>query len=105
MREHDYMSLIMFLFFILVPSAEPSTFVPPPVLKSDQDINSWTCSYHQKVWMRTELQSLGLWPGSHHMIKPGNASPSTARAHRYCVNSPITELLSAPSILHLETRE
>lgn len=70
MCENDYISLIMFLFFILVLTAGTSAFVAPP---ADQDISTRTCSYHQKVWMKTELQSLGLWPGSHHMLKPGNA--------------------------------
>ncbi|XP_016430772.1 uncharacterized protein LOC107757724 [Sinocyclocheilus rhinocerous] len=55
------------------PHTGPSVFVAPPAQRPDQDISTWTCSYHQKVWMKTELQSLGLWPGSHHMLKPGNA--------------------------------
>ncbi|XP_016333475.1 uncharacterized protein LOC107681667, partial [Sinocyclocheilus anshuiensis] len=55
------------------PHTGPSVVVAPPARRPDQDISSWTCSYHQKEWMKTELQSLGLWPGSHHMLKPGNA--------------------------------
>ncbi|TWW54600.1 hypothetical protein D4764_0132030 [Takifugu flavidus] len=31
------------------------------------------CSQHQKLWMRTELQQLGLWPGSRPVYNPGNA--------------------------------
>lgn len=59
--------------FILVATVGSSVFGAPPVQRQNQDISNWTCSHHQKVWMRTELQSLGLWPGFHHMIKPGNA--------------------------------
>ncbi|XP_016340714.1 uncharacterized protein LOC107687771 [Sinocyclocheilus anshuiensis] len=55
------------------PHTGPSVFVAPPAQRPDLDISTWTCSYHQKVWMKTGLQSLGLWPGSHHMLKPGNA--------------------------------
>ena len=82
MCENDYMSLIMFLFFILFPTAGSSTFVPPLAQRSDQDIRGWTCSYHQKVWMRTELRSLGLWLGSHHKLKPGNALSPTKLVDR-----------------------
>ncbi|KAJ3583313.1 hypothetical protein NHX12_026808, partial [Muraenolepis orangiensis] len=32
--------------------------------ESSDDMTSWSCSQHQKLWMRTELQDLGLWPGS-----------------------------------------
>ncbi|XP_058490221.1 uncharacterized protein LOC131462741 isoform X2 [Solea solea] len=53
------------------PHTEPPAFAPP--LAADQDINSWSCSHHQKIWMRTELQSLGLWPGFQHMLGPGHA--------------------------------
>ncbi|XP_070407888.1 uncharacterized protein [Nothobranchius furzeri] len=36
-------------------------------------MNSWSCSQHQKLWMRTELQDLGLWPGSRPVRIVGNA--------------------------------
>nr|XP_043887199.1 uncharacterized protein LOC122772949 isoform X1 [Solea senegalensis]XP_043887200.1 uncharacterized protein LOC122772949 isoform X1 [Solea senegalensis] len=53
--------------------AEPPALASPLAQTADQDINSWSCSHHQKIWMRTELQSLGLWPGFQHMLKPGHA--------------------------------
>lgn len=37
---------------------------PPPQLSYDHDIRQWKCSQKQKIWMKTELESLGLWPGS-----------------------------------------
>ncbi|TWW62976.1 hypothetical protein D4764_04G0016230 [Takifugu flavidus] len=55
------------LYFILVPIAP----VPMPV--PDHDMSKWICSQHQKLWMRTELQQLGLWPGSRPVHHPGNA--------------------------------
>ncbi|XDV45271.1 hypothetical protein PO909_013391 [Leuciscus waleckii] len=30
-----------------------------------QDISHWNCSLHQRIWMKTEMESMGLWPGSH----------------------------------------
>ncbi|XP_056884898.1 uncharacterized protein LOC130523569 [Takifugu flavidus] len=39
----------------------------------DHDMSKWICSQHQKLWMRTELQQLGLWPGSRPVHNPGNA--------------------------------
>ncbi|KAJ3583302.1 hypothetical protein NHX12_028166, partial [Muraenolepis orangiensis] len=41
--------------------------------ESSDDMTSWSCSQHQKLWMRTELQDLGLWPGSPPVRNPGNA--------------------------------
>ncbi|KAI4831466.1 hypothetical protein KUCAC02_001006 [Chaenocephalus aceratus] len=29
-----------------------------------QDVAHWNCSHQQKIWMKTELETLGLWPGS-----------------------------------------
>ncbi|KAL1268825.1 hypothetical protein QQF64_034188 [Cirrhinus molitorella] len=37
---------------------------PPPQLSYDHDIRHWKCSQHQKIWMKTELESMGRWPGS-----------------------------------------
>ncbi|XP_034528991.1 uncharacterized protein LOC117804752 isoform X2 [Notolabrus celidotus] len=63
-----------------VPSAHPPVPVPVPVSvpvpvhdhDHDHDMSSWSCSHHQKLWMRTELQDLGLWPGSCPVRNPGN---------------------------------
>ncbi|XP_058478309.1 uncharacterized protein LOC131451766 isoform X1 [Solea solea] len=55
------------------PPTEPPALASPLAQTADEDINSWSCSHHQKIWMRTELQSLGLWPGFQHMLKPGPA--------------------------------
>ncbi|TWW54596.1 hypothetical protein D4764_0131990 [Takifugu flavidus] len=49
----------------------PIAPVPMPV--PDHDMSKWICSQHQKLWMRTELQQLGLWPGSRPVHNPGNA--------------------------------
>lgn len=62
-----------FFIFIPVPTAAPSDFAPPPAQRADQDVSSWTFSHQQKVWMMTEVQSLGLWPGFHHKILRGHA--------------------------------
>ncbi|RVE58524.1 hypothetical protein OJAV_G00210220 [Oryzias javanicus] len=46
------------------PSAEVH-YTPPPVLPANEDdIHHWNCSDQQRIWMKTELQSMGLWPGS-----------------------------------------
>lgn len=63
------MSLIV--SFFLIPTADPTAFAPQPAQTHDQDTKSLTSSSHQRMWMRTELQSLELWPGSHHKLKPG----------------------------------
>ncbi|XP_052440136.1 uncharacterized protein LOC127979056 isoform X2 [Carassius gibelio] len=54
-----------------VPSAQPPVPVLLPV--HDHDMSSWSCSQHQKLWMRMELQDLGLWPGSRPVRNPGNS--------------------------------
>ncbi|KAJ3584022.1 hypothetical protein NHX12_014519 [Muraenolepis orangiensis] len=53
-----------------VPSAQPVVPVPLP---RDHDVTNWSCSQHQKLWMRTELQDLGLWPGSRPVRNPRKA--------------------------------
>ncbi|KAJ8376818.1 hypothetical protein SKAU_G00073980 [Synaphobranchus kaupii] len=56
------------------PSAA-ATSVPLPTVSSapaqlasvpsyDQEVSKWNCSLHQRIWMKTELEALGLWPGS-----------------------------------------
>ncbi|RVE64370.1 hypothetical protein OJAV_G00125310 [Oryzias javanicus] len=36
----------------------------PPLPCYDQDVSSWNCSPQQRIWMKTEMEALGLWPGS-----------------------------------------
>ncbi|XP_039866223.1 uncharacterized protein LOC120720565 [Simochromis diagramma] len=54
------------------PSAQPA--VPVPVAGYEYDLSSWNCSPHQQLWMKTELQDLGLWPGSRPVRHAGNAT-------------------------------
>ncbi|KAM6936641.1 uncharacterized protein PEZ65_006699 [Lycodopsis pacificus] len=45
------------------PLAVPTR--PPPQLPGyDHEVSQWTCSQQQRIWMKTELESMGLWPGS-----------------------------------------
>ncbi|XP_034419483.1 uncharacterized protein LOC117751652 isoform X1 [Cyclopterus lumpus] len=45
------------------PIAVPTC--PPPQLPGyDHDVSQWNCSQQQRIWMKTELESMGLWPGS-----------------------------------------
>ncbi|XP_039667714.1 uncharacterized protein LOC120565766 isoform X2 [Perca fluviatilis] len=37
-----------------------------------QDVAQWNCSHQQKIWMKTELEALGLWPGSRPVRHPMN---------------------------------
>ncbi|XP_056286730.1 uncharacterized protein LOC130204210 [Pseudoliparis swirei] len=38
---------------------------PPPQLPGyDHDVSQWTCSQQQRIWIKTELEAMGLWPGS-----------------------------------------
>ncbi|KAK7944621.1 hypothetical protein WMY93_000349 [Mugilogobius chulae] len=37
---------------------------PPPQLPLEQELSQWCCSHQQKVWMKLELETMGLWPGS-----------------------------------------
>ncbi|KAL7370082.1 hypothetical protein ABVT39_018532 [Epinephelus coioides] len=39
---------------------QPAASVPG----HDQDVAQWNCSQQQKIWMKTEMEALGLWPGS-----------------------------------------
>ncbi|XP_030578734.1 uncharacterized protein LOC115775342 isoform X2 [Archocentrus centrarchus] len=52
------------------PSAQPA--IPVPVAGYEHELSTWNCSQHQKLWMKTELQDLGLWPGSRPVRNPGN---------------------------------
>ncbi|KAF4106173.1 hypothetical protein G5714_013835 [Onychostoma macrolepis] len=57
------------------PTGNFSSAQPPvPVLlsKQDHDMSNWRYSQHQKLWMRMELQDLGLWPRSRSEHNPGN---------------------------------
>ncbi|MED6269198.1 hypothetical protein CHARACLAT_030750 [Characodon lateralis] len=43
------------------PSQRPAT----PLLPSyEQDVRQWNCSHQQRTWVKTEMEALGLWPGS-----------------------------------------
>ncbi|XP_051783755.1 uncharacterized protein LOC114643717 [Erpetoichthys calabaricus] len=46
-----------------IPRAQRSS-APLQYPGYDHDISHWNCSQQQKVWMKTELESMGLWPGS-----------------------------------------
>ncbi|XP_056598240.1 uncharacterized protein LOC130416212 [Triplophysa dalaica] len=66
----------------------PSVCVPPPVRPTaqstptlprvpapqlpgyDNDTRQWKCSHQQRIWMKTELESMGLWPGSPPVSNP-----------------------------------
>lgn len=68
-----------------MPSSQTDGSVPPPAAQSAPtapapmtsaqtdaplpsyllDISRWNCSLHQRIWMKTEMESMGLWPGSH----------------------------------------
>ncbi|XP_077391669.1 uncharacterized protein LOC144027748 isoform X2 [Festucalex cinctus] len=57
---------------------DPGTnmFVKTSTVKDDNaydDNVRWTCSQHQRIWMKTELQDLGLWPGCRPVRKAANA--------------------------------
>ncbi|MCI4389312.1 hypothetical protein PGIGA_G00096410 [Pangasianodon gigas] len=55
-----------------VPAPVPSTQTGVPVSSDMQDISRWNCSCHQKIWMKTEMEALGLWPGSRLVRQPMN---------------------------------
>lgn len=57
---------LFFWFFILALPRCP----PPQPLGYDHDIRDWKCSHQQKIWMKTELESMGLWPGSWPVSNP-----------------------------------
>ncbi|KAK9523325.1 hypothetical protein VZT92_019724 [Zoarces viviparus] len=38
----------------------------------DQDVAQWNCSQQQRLWMKSELEVLGLWPGSRPVRHPMN---------------------------------
>ncbi|XP_034074491.1 uncharacterized protein LOC117547780 isoform X2 [Gymnodraco acuticeps] len=46
------------------PPPLPLPLPPPPPPAYNQDVSHWNCSPQQRIWMKMELQSMGLWPGS-----------------------------------------
>lgn len=50
------------------PVEQPAASVPG----YDNDVAQWNCSQQQKIWMKTELEALGLWPGSRPVRHPMN---------------------------------
>ncbi|XP_030602769.1 uncharacterized protein LOC115792392 [Archocentrus centrarchus] len=36
----------------------------PQLPTYEQDVSRWSCSHQQRIWMKTEMEALGLWPGS-----------------------------------------
>ncbi|XP_069389294.1 uncharacterized protein [Paralichthys olivaceus] len=55
---------------IVLDEAPLQTPVPQPRQPSasvpgyDQDVARWNCSHQQKIWMKCEMEALGLWSGS-----------------------------------------
>lgn len=63
----------MCLCFTAPPLPAPPLRQPEaPVLGHEQDVAQWNCSHQQKIWMKTELETLGLWPGSRPVRHPMN---------------------------------
>ncbi|XP_027010876.2 uncharacterized protein LOC113648052 isoform X2 [Tachysurus fulvidraco] len=56
------------------PLQQTSTTVsrgpPPQPLDYDYGVREWKCSHQQKIWIKTELESMGLWPGSPPVSNP-----------------------------------
>lgn len=46
--------------------------VVPPLPSYEQDVSRWHCSQQQRIWMKTEMEALGLWPGSRPVRHPMN---------------------------------
>lgn len=63
---------LLFFYHLAPPSVQPpvqptpagSRPPPPPLPPAEQELSQWNCSHQQKMWMKTELESMGLWPGS-----------------------------------------
>ncbi|KAF1378076.1 hypothetical protein PFLUV_G00185890 [Perca fluviatilis] len=68
----------MLYSFTALPSPAPSVPLDVPhqpaasVPGYAQDVAQWNCSHQQKIWMKTELEALGLWPGSRPVRHPMN---------------------------------
>uniref|UniRef100_A0A1A8S2C7 Uncharacterized protein n=1 Tax=Nothobranchius rachovii TaxID=451742 RepID=A0A1A8S2C7_9TELE len=54
------------------PPAQSHRTVVPPMPSYEQDMSRWNCSHQQRIWMKTEMESLGLWPGSRPVRHPMN---------------------------------
>ncbi|GAA6097626.1 uncharacterized protein LOC110959929 [Tachysurus ichikawai] len=53
--------------FSVQPSSSATDKGPlPQPLDYDYDIREWKCSHQQKIWMKTELESMGLWSEQPH---------------------------------------
>ncbi len=44
----------------------------PPLPRYEQNMSRWHCSQQQRIWMKTEMEALGLWPGSRPLRHPMN---------------------------------
>ncbi|XP_077440184.1 uncharacterized protein LOC144062562 isoform X2 [Vanacampus margaritifer] len=67
--------LVLWLFCvaILLACTEHMSGKTLTVQDDNDDNVRWTCSKHQTIWMKTELQDLGLWPGCRPARKAANA--------------------------------
>ncbi|KAL1277040.1 hypothetical protein QQF64_023713 [Cirrhinus molitorella] len=90
------------------PSSMPSAQTEAPVPSYLQDISRWNCSLHQRIWMKTEMES--IWALAR--ITPSKtpheygllvALSTSARAYRDKHWPSIIQILPAPSLFHLET--
>ncbi|KAF7199292.1 transcript variant X1 [Nothobranchius furzeri] len=54
------------------PPAQSHRPAVPPMPSYEQDMSRWNCSHQQRIWMKMEMESLGLWPGSRPVRHPMN---------------------------------
>ncbi|ROI93608.1 hypothetical protein DPX16_3278 [Anabarilius grahami] len=52
----------------------------PPLPSYEQNVSQWYCSQQQRIWMKTEMEALGLWPGSRPCLQIQQSSTSRSTA-------------------------
>lgn len=87
-----YHCILHYVLSFFVPTVGPSVSVPTHIT-SDTSESTWSCSEHQKWFIKEELKSLGLWPNFEYNRKAGHA----VSLWRHPVQPELLDLLTLPS--------
>ncbi|KAJ4918633.1 hypothetical protein JOQ06_005108 [Pogonophryne albipinna] len=82
---------------------EDLPFPAPPAASVpgySQDVAHWNCSHQQKIWMKTELETLGLWPA----VAP-RQEDSLSRASVDKISKPVKYFYCSTKVFKTYTKE
>ena len=67
-----YCNILLCLCFTAVPCPAPHSRQPAASVPAYDQVAQWNCSRQQKLWMKTEMEALSLWPDSRPVCHPIN---------------------------------